>query len=395
MAWRDEYQQASFRGVPFFVRRTQSEFGRRVQLHEFPNRDTPEAEDLGRRPRVYGVEGYLLGPDFYAQKDTFLRAVEAHGPGRLVHPYYGELFVVCRRCRVTDSDRELGITRLQLEFTEAGDELEPTAVTNPKVFADTVKRNGLTAVNDAFLRAYSIVLQPFAEVQKLTAAVDQGINLIDTARRSVANVASFQREILSMGDDVARLINSAADLAVDTLGILTFGTFPFEGEIRVSTDNAKQMLDEMGPLYEGTTEEPRDDASPVKAYNDLMIQAAVITAGGLIPEVEFDSLEALEESAATVFEQIDAIEDSGIDDIDLLRALRETRATIRADVEARADKLSRLSDIVLPESLPAIVLSNNLYGNIDQEQDILARNGLDHPGFVDGRRPIKVLIHVG
>lgn len=394
MGWRDEYQPASFRGVPFFVRRAQSEFGRRTQLHVFPNRDTPESEDLGRKPRRYGVEGYLLGDDFYTQKDTFLRAVEAHGPGLLVHPYYGQLFVACTRCSVSDTDRELRITRMDLQFQEAGEELEPSAVANPKSTADAVKKSGLAAVNDAFLRAYTIVNKPLAEVNKLISAVEQGANLIDTARRSVANVASFQREILDMGNSAVALINNAADLATDTLNVLTFGTFPFDGEVRVTTDDAKQMYDEMQLLFDGTDEEPSDDASPVKAYNDLLVQAAVITAGGLIPEVEFESLDALLASAAAVYAKIDSIEESGIDDNDLLEAFRETRASIRADIEARQDRLSRLSELTLPESLPALVLSNSLYGNIDQEQDILRRNGLDHPGFVDGQKPIQVLINV-
>jgi prophage DNA circulation protein len=394
MGWRDEYQQASFRGVPFFVRRARTEFGRRTQLHVFPNRDTPESEDLGRKPRRYGVEGYLLGDDFYTQKDTFLRAVEAHGPGLLVHPYYGQILVACKRCSITDTDRELRITRMDLDFEEAGEELEPSAVANPKSTADSVKKSGLAAVNNAFLRAYTIVNKPLAEVNKLVSAVEQGADLINTARRSVANVASFQREILDIGNSVTALINNATDLATDTLSVLTFGTFPFDGEVRVTTEDAKQMYDEMVTLFDGTDEEPTDDESPVKAYNDLLEQSAAITAGGLIPEVEFDSLDALLASAEAVYNKIDALEEAGIDDNDLLEAFRETRAAIRADIEARQDRLSRLSETVLPDSLPAIVLSNSLYGNIDQEQDILRRNGLDHPGFVPGHQPIQVLINV-
>lgn len=393
MGWRDQYQQASFRGVTFYVRRAESEFGRRTQLHIFPNKDAPESEDLGRRARRYTVEGYLLGDNFYDQKDTLLRAVEAHGPGRLVHPYYGELFVACIRCRVTDTDRELGITRFTLEFEEAGIELQPQAVPNPKAVADSVKRGALSAINDAFLAAYSIVLQPFAEVRKLITAVEQGISIVETARRSVANVASFQRQILSMDDSVTALINNATDLAVEMIGVATFGTYPFQGEVRVSTDNAKQMLDEMSSLYDGSGEDPSDDESPVKAFNDLLIQTAVVTAGGLIPEVEFASLEDLEAAAAVVFDQIDGIEESGIEDNGVLEALRQTRVSIRDDVDARSDRLSRTAELTLPETIPAIVLSNSLYGDISQEGTILSRNSIDHPGFVDGRRPIKVLIH--
>ncbi|MNN99925.1 hypothetical protein D3C81_2196910 [compost metagenome] len=49
--WRDRKQGASFRGVPFLVDTDSVPVGRRTQLHEFPQRDQPFVEDLGRRTR--------------------------------------------------------------------------------------------------------------------------------------------------------------------------------------------------------------------------------------------------------------------------------------------------------------------------------------------------------
>ncbi|WP_431355959.1 DNA circularization N-terminal domain-containing protein, partial [Algimonas porphyrae] len=51
MSWRDQLEKASFRGVPFHVSRSGGEVGRRVQLTEYPLRDRPYAEDLGRKAR--------------------------------------------------------------------------------------------------------------------------------------------------------------------------------------------------------------------------------------------------------------------------------------------------------------------------------------------------------
>ncbi|EKC3892200.1 DNA circularization N-terminal domain-containing protein, partial [Escherichia coli] len=36
--WRDNLYDASFRGVPFSVESDEGSFGRRVQVHEYPNR---------------------------------------------------------------------------------------------------------------------------------------------------------------------------------------------------------------------------------------------------------------------------------------------------------------------------------------------------------------------
>nr|MDM8590005.1 DNA circularization N-terminal domain-containing protein [Escherichia coli] len=48
MTWKDRLQDASFRGVPFKVEEESTGTGRRVETHEYPNRDKPYTEDLGK-----------------------------------------------------------------------------------------------------------------------------------------------------------------------------------------------------------------------------------------------------------------------------------------------------------------------------------------------------------
>ncbi|NAH43850.1 DNA circularization protein, partial [Escherichia coli] len=55
MTWKDRLQDASFRGVPFKVEEESMGTGRRVETHEYPNRDKPYTEDLGKitfRPSI-------------------------------------------------------------------------------------------------------------------------------------------------------------------------------------------------------------------------------------------------------------------------------------------------------------------------------------------------------
>lgn len=56
MTWKDRLQDASFRGVPFKVEEESAGTGRRVETHEYPNRDKPYTEDLGKitfRPSIW------------------------------------------------------------------------------------------------------------------------------------------------------------------------------------------------------------------------------------------------------------------------------------------------------------------------------------------------------
>lgn len=48
MSWTDRLQPASFRGVAFKVDGDDLQIGRRTVVHEYPGRDTPSVEDMGR-----------------------------------------------------------------------------------------------------------------------------------------------------------------------------------------------------------------------------------------------------------------------------------------------------------------------------------------------------------
>jgi prophage DNA circulation protein len=56
--WRDMLmQQASFRGVVFHVETGARLSGRRTVVHEYPKRNDPYAEDMGRAARRFHFQG--------------------------------------------------------------------------------------------------------------------------------------------------------------------------------------------------------------------------------------------------------------------------------------------------------------------------------------------------
>src|SRR5688572_26751846 len=93
--WLQNFRQASFRGVGFLIDSVDSQFGRHVVTHEYPQRDIPFSEDLGRKARRFSMTAYLVGGDYMLARDVLIAACELPGSGLLVHPYQGELQVVC------------------------------------------------------------------------------------------------------------------------------------------------------------------------------------------------------------------------------------------------------------------------------------------------------------
>jgi prophage DNA circulation protein len=120
-----------FRGARFHVDTGVRESGRRVVQHEFPKRNVPYGEDMGRRAREFTVRGYIVvyphdGNDdlqkrnYIPQRDKLVTALETDGPADLQLPLLGVLNVLCTRYRVTEEEKFGGYCVFDMSFYEYG-----------------------------------------------------------------------------------------------------------------------------------------------------------------------------------------------------------------------------------------------------------------------------------
>jgi len=149
LMWFDDANQqrkkASFRGVPFFIRDSDRSVGRRNVIHQYPFKDIPYVEDLGRDIDEFIINGYVVqnednNQDYIDERDALIKALRESGPGTLIHPYYGELSVnLSGKARIEESFTQGGIARFTMTFVLAteGMGLE-AAVPYPKAEADYI-----------------------------------------------------------------------------------------------------------------------------------------------------------------------------------------------------------------------------------------------------------------
>ena len=110
MSWREQLQEASFRGATFKVTAHSSEqAGRRVQVHEYPGRDRAYPEDMGLKTREFSVQAYVLGADYMTARDALIDACAKAGSGLLIHPWLGRV-MVCTGCQLSESVDEGGVS---------------------------------------------------------------------------------------------------------------------------------------------------------------------------------------------------------------------------------------------------------------------------------------------
>jgi prophage DNA circulation protein len=118
--WRQRWRQASFKGATFYVEHDSRASGRRVALHQYPKRDTPYAEDMGRRAVRHIVNGYQIGPNYIGPRDSLISALESEGPGMLVHPLLGQMNVMCDAYSVSERRVAGGMCVFEMSFVESG-----------------------------------------------------------------------------------------------------------------------------------------------------------------------------------------------------------------------------------------------------------------------------------
>lgn len=131
IAWRSSLRRASFRSAQFHVDTGVRESGRRVVNHEFPKRDAPYAEDMGRKSRSFTVRGYIIvypkdtgdvlqQKNYIPARDSLILALETDGPANLQLPTLGVLNVACTGYRITEEERFGGYCVFDMSFTEYG-----------------------------------------------------------------------------------------------------------------------------------------------------------------------------------------------------------------------------------------------------------------------------------
>lgn len=149
--WITRLRPASFRGLVFYVENIEYQAGRRWADHEYPARNTPFAEDMGRAQRVWRITGYVIGDNYPDQRDRLVKACEQDGPGELIHPTIGTVQAACRSLSTSEERLRGRFCTLSFEFSEAGVVREPTDTADPDLAVEKASDNLSAAAMTNFI----------------------------------------------------------------------------------------------------------------------------------------------------------------------------------------------------------------------------------------------------
>lgn len=395
MSWREQLRPASFRGVEFEVESNDGSFGRRIAVHEYPFRDLPYVEDLGRKAREIRIEAILLGDDYMAARDALIGAVEEEGPGKLVHPSLGELTVsiLDGGMTVRESTLEGGMCRISFSCIESGEARFPasSAATQVLVQQQATVANAISA--NAFADGFSVAGLPgwaqgtaVARAEAFLGAVQSAVSVLPYGAPARGQVAAL---VGDLGGRVLSALRAPLSFAAEMVAVV--------GAMRSGIDAgpAVAMLATLSTFGTSTVLQPtntptrRRESTNDDALVELVRATAAIERARALSDMTFPDFNAAIAARDGVLQQLDSVADTTRND-QMYDALSSLRAVVVRDVAARGANLARVVTVTPPATLPALVLAYDLYDDASRDGELVARNRAKHPGFMAGARPLEV-----
>ncbi|SFW54248.1 Mu-like prophage DNA circulation protein [Pseudomonas sp. NFACC09-4] len=413
MAWRDNYRAATFRGVGFFVATADSSHGRRQAVHETAQRDVPFAEDLGRKSREFGITGYLLGKEYDVAREELIRACEQAGPGVLVHPYRGELTVVCRGLTVSETTEEGGKCALWMTFLEAGEASYPSAKVD-SVNAISERAGAVTeAGKQSFVADFLTKGFPSFVADAATSQIQGLSDFLSSPEFIVSGdiqaVSDYYDQVKGIGSDAFGLIQTPFDLAdrlISAIGSIrsAFGGRAFGmlmGLYNQYFSSDDSITSNRSPSRQQVVKNTRAVAGLVRqaAISQAAVAAVVtqttedVSNGGTKTTSSPTKYDSYEAAIAVRSELADLLDDeSETTDSDLIYvAVTDLRTAVVQAVPDPEQDLPRLARFAPRQTLPSLVVAYQLYGDAGRAEDIVARNDPRRPGFLIGGQQLEVL----
>jgi len=426
-AWKSQLQEASFRGVKFFVGDIETVIGRRNVLHEYPLRDTPYAEDLGKKAREFTINAYVIGDDVFTQSKRLIEAIEDNdSAGILIHPTLGLKNVIPTQCRHVFKNNEGGIEYFVLTFVEAGINKYPSTAIDTQSNSQTVVATSATQMQGSFASMFTTENFPDKLAQRaidtligtasgtggaitpfstsLIGVITSILNKGSYFSGQTANFSSYKTQLSNFTANAPTLVADAPSLAEQVAALIA-------GLASVYPNNPQQQIIALIALFKmfgvGLTPIPITTpavpvATPIRIQESINQQQLINLVGVLaliqmvnaISQIDFvsrqDALNTMGEIEnliePTLLQLANNADDSAFN------ALNAARVSMVLDIKARAATLKTVVYIVNHYPIPALVLAYRQYQDATQEADIVMRNNIMNPVFVPPNTNIEILV---
>ncbi|WP_176031651.1 DNA circularization protein [Burkholderia vietnamiensis] len=440
-SWWGSLRQASFGGVPFAVIGTNTRFGTRNVVHEYPFRDDAWVEELGKLPRRFEIVGFLIENSLVygrlpgvpasviAQRDRLVEACE-NGAQTLVHPTFGRIDnVACLDSEVSESVEHGRVIMVRFVFLRQRERVCPSVETNTKSLLDRIADSlGLSAELD-FAKSVAVDVQKGAAV--VQSAVNTAIGWYQVAQTAINDVRRFFNAVSTLSGNFGRFFGGGNTGFAGSNQKTPSGTTAVQ--LLESDAQARAAAQSAANAVQAAAANPADSSGlggaaqtfvaavlatatdPADGIRMLMNLAAYIPSSTFTNSPIGSAMQTMQTSVAALFrrtaiaglaravaswqpasfddaqtmmQSVTALLDAEIEtaadseDDNSYAALRQMRNAVVQDLQARGGGLPALTTFEFNGSLPALVLAHRIYGDAGRADQLVQQVQPVNPLFM-------------
>jgi prophage DNA circulation protein len=389
--WLATLWSASFKGYPIHIEKDGESGGKRVVIHEFPMRDDPFLEELGKSPRQFDVTAYIVGDAADASAIAFAEVCDSAGPGLLVLPTHGPRLVQCLSFDRERSKDRHGYIAFRLKFVRegAGSALISVpalanavsiAVSDLASVAGALLPLALTVAGVAdFVRAAtsdSLILAGVA-LDGVRAIANLPADLNDAVFQATASLSAAAAQSDPSGTVAAQSAAQIFDIARDIAG----GMEPTRAVAAFAALGGDWPPASVPP---GATANERLASANAGEVARIVRLAALGAAAEALTRAPFVSRPEAVTARADFVERVEAEmqETTGAALAPVFVALQTLQGATVAYLTGLIADLAPIITVDAPLALPSLVLAWELYQDPLRAREIVARNHVPHPSFM-------------
>jgi len=405
--WASTLRRASYRGVSFFVETDDVSTGRRVVVHEFPHRDDPYIEDLGRKANTIQVSAYVTGSNVEAQEAALRAACGMPGPGQLSIPL-GRFLVHCQECSRTFAKDRLGYVAFSLQFVRDGTAAGPFPLGSFLRAVEFGLSELIVPLKAAVAMTFSTVRMPgfvaeaaAARIRELAVALEEGRRRTTTS----GTAASEWREAivdlygraptLAVAGSAGRtwtptsVSSATVDASTDALVEAVWGAVALINEAAdaVPAERLLRSLLEFGAAWVPpalTTDARRREAANEEALGALVRVAVMAQWINAMMALTYADRQAGKQALADVAEYVDneLMRLASWQQYDVYSQIADLRKKSVAYFQRLITDLAPVLTFETSARMPSLYWACRLYNDAGRAQELADRNRAIHPSFL-------------
>jgi prophage DNA circulation protein len=395
--WKNKLLPASFRNAPFHIEAHSVSGGRNGVHHSFTKKDEVISEDLSKKAREFSFNAFVLGADYFADRDRLISALEEPGLGTLVHPYLGSVTVAIDYSagyRMSESSSEGRVARFQLNFVRSDETQFPKVVKNTDTSVSEAV--DLTRIEAAVAFEDLVMLDRSPEFVRDAMRQDLA-DLTDTLQESAsirwaADNADFQERLNLVSEYATAITLGATAIQQAVTAALSSPIIPSNAigvleEIARGASITRAVANSAGPM---ATPWRKRQATNHSAFKSLVSRNSTASLVQAVSAEKFDSFEDAIGAMNNTLGHLDR-EIGRSRSARLSGALEGMRSEFVFHMQDTSADLARKISIFNPVTKPSLVMAYEIYEDLGRASEITKRNKITHPNRVPGGEMVEAL----